>query len=632
MSPRIRKRLTIVIAIIVIVPFLFYGAAEYTSRPKFCNTCHYMEPFYESWQASSHSDISCTYCHFEPGLAGKIEGKLNGLYQLTKYVSLAYKKSKPWAEISDASCTREGCHQTQNLEGPIQFKNVYFDHSHHLGELRRGKQLRCTSCHSQMVQGSHILVTEETCFLCHMKDRDIDTRLSECRTCHTDQIFLEKGSQLRYNHTSVVETGKSCQSCHVNTVEGNAPVSSQQCINCHWQTDFFARFDDPEFLHLNHVTNHKVECIACHTPITHRIRREHALTGEDCRSCHQDMHTAQAQLFAGTVKGHVPTQPNPMYDAGLACQSCHIFHTESIGGGDTMVSSAEACDQCHGQGYGRILQEWEQYLSQQLRIVRDYLKDSRNQLRNISADSRSAALLDSAETHLALVETAKGIHNIQLSDQLLESAHKDISAALLQAGKTSKLREYMSSDKLVPSDCANCHFGIEQTRVTAYNLQFRHDRHLSQGVTCAKCHSNLRRHGELLLSREECLNCHHSQEEKACSTCHPAQQELLSGQTPFFQAEEDLMWQVDIRCPDCHLVEAGIVRKTPDLCADCHDESYPEMVLDWRADIQSLLRQLPKKNYAEQLEWLTSEGSLGGHNPQAVIDYLEQILENLPRP
>jgi nitrate/TMAO reductase-like tetraheme cytochrome c subunit len=97
MSPRIRKRLTIVVAVIVALPFLFYGAAEYTSRPKFCNTCHYMEPFYESWQVSSHSDISCTYCHFEPGLAGKIEGKLNGLYQLTKYVSLAYKKRrKSW--------------------------------------------------------------------------------------------------------------------------------------------------------------------------------------------------------------------------------------------------------------------------------------------------------------------------------------------------------------------------------------------------------------------------------------------------------------------------------------------------------------------------------------------------------
>jgi hypothetical protein len=443
---------------------------------------------------------------------------------------------------------------------------------------------------------------------------------------------MEKGSQLRYNHTSVVETEKSCQTCHVNTVEGNAPVSIQACINCHWQTDFFERFDDPEFLHMNHVTNNKVECIACHMPILHRIGRTHLLTGEDCRSCHQDMHMAQAQLFSGVVDDDLPQQPNPMYEAGLSCQSCHIFHAENIGGGETMVSSAEACDDCHGKGYSRILQEWEQYLDQQLTSVQEYLKDSRNRLRNIPPDSRPMALLDSAAAHIQLVTTAKGIHNIQLSDHLLQGSHRTISAALRETGKISELREYISSDNLVPSDCANCHYGIEQTRASVYNLQFRHDKHLSQGVTCTKCHSNLRRHGELLLSREECLNCHHSQEKKVCSACHREQQELLSGQTPFFQADEDFMWQEDIRCPDCHLLEAGIVRKTPDLCADCHDEDYPEMVLDWRADIQSLLRQLPKKNYAEQIEWLTSERSLGGHNPQAVIDYLEQTLENLPRP
>jgi hypothetical protein len=592
-----------------------------------------MEPFYDSWQVSSHSDINCTYCHFEPGLAGKIEGKLNGLYQLTKYVSLAYKKSKPWAEISDASCTREGCHQTQNLEGPIQFKNVSFDHSHHLGELRRGKQLRCTSCHSQMVQGSHILVTEETCFLCHMKDRDQGAQLSECRTCHTDEIFLEKGSQLRYNHTSVVETEKSCQSCHVNTVEGNAPVSIQACINCHWQTDFFERFDDPEFLHMNHVTNNKVECIACHTPILHRIGRTHLLTGEDCRSCHQDMHIAQAQLFSGVVDEEVPQQPNPMYEAGLSCQSCHIFHADNIGGGETMVSSAEACDDCHGQGYSRLLQQWEKYIVYTEADVISYLEETRAILEsraNLSSHIQEA--FEKATQNILLISTGRGIHNIQLSDHLLQESHDLISQVLKDEHLETAIRTYVPSERLVPSDCASCHFGIEETAVEVYGLQFRHDLHLYNGVTCTKCHSNLRTHGELLHTRGDCLSCHHSQEKRDCSSCHEEQQQLISGQTPFFTGDPDLMWDLDIGCPECHLVATGQVRKTPDLCADCHDEDYPDMVLDWRADIQSLFRQLPKKNYTEQIEWLTSEGSLGGHNPQAVIDYLEQTLENLPRP
>lgn len=633
MSPKIRKRAFVVIAAVLAVPLIFWGAAEYTSRPKFCNTCHYMEPFYESWQASSHADITCTYCHFEPGLAGKIEGKLNGLFQLTKYVSLAYKKSKPWAEISDASCTREGCHETQTLLGPIRFENVKFDHSQHLGELRRGKRLRCTSCHSQMVQGRHILVTEETCFLCHMKDREEQTHMFECRTCHTDEIFLGMGSQLRYNHTTVVQTDKPCESCHINTVEGNASVSTQNCINCHWQTDFFEYYNDPEFLHRNHVTDHKVECIACHTPIIHRIRRQHILTGEDCRSCHQDRHSAQARLFAGLGGHELPPQPSPMFEAGLSCQSCHIFHQESIAGDETLVSRAEACDQCHGMGYGHLLQNWENYLKHLQDDVISYLEEARDILdREGSVSAKNRQDLDEATSMVQLVSTARGIHNIQLSENLLQEAHNLVSSVLRDAGHSVALRERISSSQLVPSDCANCHLGIEEAVTSVYNLQFPHAQHLTRGVPCNQCHSNLRIHGELLMTREECLSCHHSQAGEECSSCHPKQRQLLMGQTPFFTGDPDLMWAADITCQECHLAAPGIVRMEAELCADCHDESYPVMVLDWRGEIRSLLDALPKEQYSDQLEWLTSEGSLGGHNPQTVIDYLEGTLQSLSRP
>jgi len=633
MSPVARKNILITIAIITGGMALIWGSMEYTSRPKFCNTCHYMEPFYQSWATSSHADIVCTECHFEPGLTGKIKGKLNGLYQVTKYVSLAYKKSKPWAEISDHSCMREGCHQEQTLLGPIEFKNVRFDHSHHLGELRRGKQLRCTSCHSQVVQGDHILVTEGTCFVCHMKDRDTESRLSQCQTCHTDDIFLAKGSQLRYNHTTVVQTAQSCESCHINTIEGNGGVSIQQCINCHWQTDFFEQYDNPEFLHLNHVTNNKVECTACHAPIVHQIRKAHMLTGEDCRSCHQDMHMAQARLFSGVIRDDFPPLPNPMFEAGLACQSCHIFHQENIGGGDTMVSRAKACDQCHGQGYGRLLQQWGKSIAYLKSDIISYLEEARHILEQEGTLSPQVSQdLERATGNIQLITSARGIHNIQLSNHLLEESHDLISQALEGAGKTSFLRTYIPSEQLVPSDCANCHFGIEEIAVPVYGLEFRHDRHLYNGVTCTKCHSNLRQHGELLFEREECLNCHHSQEDKDCSVCHDRQASLMSGETPFFTSEPDIMELAEIACQDCHLEAAGAVRKGAELCADCHDEAYPEMVMEWRDEITALMRDLPQDRYREQIEWLRNEGSLGGHNPQAVIDYLEELMQLTPRP
>lgn len=528
---------------------------------------------------------------------------------------------------------REGCHQQQSLLGPITFKNVTFDHSHHLGELRRGKQLRCTSCHSQMVQGQHILVTEETCFLCHMKDREIKTNLNNCRTCHTDEIFLEQGSQLRYNHTTVVQSNKACETCHVNTIEGNASVSIQQCINCHWQTDFFERFDDPEFLHQNHVTDHKVECIACHTPITHRIRRKHLLTGEDCQSCHPDMHRAQAQLFAGLGGRNLPQAPNPMYEAGLACQSCHIFHEENISGEETMVSRGEACDKCHGQGYGKLLQRWSQHLVYRQSDVASYVEEAINILQSRGQLTPGVReVLDHAKANLQLVISAKGIHNIRQSDNLLAEAYHLISQTLVGAGEDDALRTYVASDQLIPSDCANCHFGIEELSIEVYDLDFRHDRHLTNGVTCTKCHSNLEVHGELLLTRDKCLTCHHDQAEKACSTCHVEQEQLLTGETPFFSGDPDFMWAEDVTCQDCHLVEVGVVRKSAELCADCHDEDYPDMVSDWREQIEALLGSLPEDRFEGLVEWFTSERSLGGHNPQAVIDYLDELVQLLPRP
>ncbi len=92
------------------------------------------------------------------------------------------------------------------------------------------------------------------------------------------------------------------------------------------------------------------------------------------------------------------------------------------------------------------------------------------------------------------------------------------------------------------------------------------------------------------------------------------------------------MWAEDVTCQDCHLVEAGVVRRSAELCADCHDEDYPDMVSEWRGQIEALLGSLPKDRFDSPIEWLTSEGSFGGHNPQAVIDYLDKLVQLLPRP
>jgi len=135
-------------------------------------------------------------------------GKIQGLVQVVKYFT-ATAGTRPWAEVEDASCMRQGCHQTRLLEGRVTFhhKNIHFDHKPHLLEMKRGKKLRCTSCHSQMVMGSHISVTTSTCILCHFKDRPPGKPIAGCRGCHQvpqDTITLPSG--LEYKHSKYVDS------------------------------------------------------------------------------------------------------------------------------------------------------------------------------------------------------------------------------------------------------------------------------------------------------------------------------------------------------------------------------------------------------------------------------------------
>ena len=53
-------------------------------------------------------------------------------------------------------------------------------------------------------------------------------------------------------------------------------------------------------MHDKHVTEHKVDCIQCHTPILHTLdpkKLEHAAA--DCQSCHPNHHQEQVNLLEG---------------------------------------------------------------------------------------------------------------------------------------------------------------------------------------------------------------------------------------------------------------------------------------------------------------------------------------------
>ncbi|MGB5294613.1 MAG: NapC/NirT family cytochrome c, partial [Thermoanaerobaculia bacterium] len=143
-----------------------YGAMHMSSTPGFCGSCHVMSPYYESWAESSHANINCVDCHISPGITQELRKKYEAMAMVARYFTGTYG-TNPWAEVDDSACLE--CHERRLLMGREVFGDVLFDHGPHLSELRRGKRLKCTSCHSQIVQGSHMTVTATTCTLCHFK-------------------------------------------------------------------------------------------------------------------------------------------------------------------------------------------------------------------------------------------------------------------------------------------------------------------------------------------------------------------------------------------------------------------------------------------------------------------------------
>lgn len=418
------SRAVALLAAFVLLAVALTGVAGwYTSRSQFCRSCHIMEPYYVSWQESSHHDVSCIKCHFPPGAGEKIRGKLLGLVQLVKYVTET-AGPRPAAEIPDASCLRSGCHETRLLSGRIDYRGIPFDHRPHLEEAKRGKQLRCTSCHSQIVQGSHMTVTPSTCHLCHFKDVQFNEGLGACTRCHQiPEKEFELGGGTKFTHELALEKGVDCADCHADLIRGNGDVPRERCSVCHNREDDFKRIDDHVFMHETHVTDHHVACLSCHVEIKHvRDPQLVAHAAADCTACHAGQHGEQVALMEGcgarTGQAKIPGKAS----LRISCMACHRQRKVSPTGTVVWNASAGNCLTCHDR---EMTETWESY-NKTLRDSLDGLEAALHRIRaalpgaELSADrSRTmAAQLDDVVHDLAFLRVGNGIHNIHYADYL----------------------------------------------------------------------------------------------------------------------------------------------------------------------------------------------------------------------
>jgi len=654
---RIIKTAKVLLVLLIFGIILTFIGVEYSAKPKFCITCHYMQPYYDGWKTSTHNMVPCVDCHYPPGIQSEIRGKFEALVSVAKYVTGTYGKSRPWVEISDQSCLRSDCHDKRLLRGKVSFGNILFDHTPHLTEMKRGKKLRCTSCHSQIVQGVHMTVTNTTCFLCHFKEVEGGRPLGGCPSCHGAPSSVVEYQGIKFDHKETVRLGIDCMKCHLNVVQGEGNVSRERCFNCHTEPERLEKYEDVFLMHMYHVTNHKVDCLRCHDDIRHKMVSMTKSIEVDCSSCHPGHHSAQKELFIGTGGRGIEQMPDPMFLMRVSCTGCHISHKGDKLKGTSAFASPAACVSCHGGNYGQILEEWKKIVGQALSQIIPALNRFEAELKGTPVKGevylKGKELLEEAKHNIDLVREGKGAHNIKYSIHLLEIANQKLKQGMKVLGSKYQVPALALPSITPKSECYSCHIGIETKTVEAFGRTFPHQAHLVKAnLPCGNCHSNERKHGELILTQESCNNCHHGKRQD-CQSCHPVQEMFRKG---FKVLDYDSIPSPmpDLGCRDCHpeikfQETASIVRTA---CTNCHEKDYIEIMDNKQKEVKAELEkikefvQLKKKEklnseqkekidyIQEGLDLMEKDKSSGGHNQnldERLIEDVKKVMKDLER-
>lgn len=666
-----RKGLLVSLAIVFLVlAALTMIVLKVTARPEFCGSCHNMESYIDSWRLSTHRNVPCTDCHFEPGLAGALVGKWKAQAHIVMKIT-GTAPSRPHTQINDESCLREGCHSKDTLaKDKTVFKGVNFQHATHLGDLRRGKKLRCVTCHSQIVQGEHLTITESACFTCHFFGGDKTSKLADCKLCHTqtrEKLYIDANENMPFVHKDYVDRGVACRQCHFDIISGDGHLKDNICVQCHSEPDIVVTASNAEEMHRNHITEHKVECYRCHNVIDHKIVRVETpdlkvtpgtgtslsisgLVGNpydtNCAKCHSfDQHRSIRLMYMGAGAAEVADMPSPMYAAHADCGSCHTAIVQTPAGPQTVVRMAfdeviKSCSDCHGEGYDVMAKHWKKVVTAELDKANAAVASARQRTKGAAAD----ALLDVAEKNLAFVKNGRGVHNMDYALKVLADSQERAEKALKAVNPGYAMRKIVS-----PNGCAQlCHSCVEciETKPVPFgNVQFPHDVHVDdEGLKCLDCHTPREQHGQTLL--KNCNECHHGSGtgSVSCQDCHQENFNLYNGQNACDEKSCDVRGakndMVDaVKCAECHVQAAKDKATTRDgikaTCVECHDDdpAYGKMVDDWVKEAESLkiaeATELLKSTQAMVLK--TIRAGQYTYDAQDLLNKAEKNLELVTR-
>lgn len=568
------------------------AAYKVSETPWFCGTCHNMKVYVDSWKASTHKDVPCLSCHYKPGFWNHLVGKWkDGQVSLVYFVT-GKVITRPHAEIDDQSCLQSGCHKRENLNKDIAFKNVIFNHVQHLDKMKRDMQLRCTTCHSQIVQGTHITVTEENCFICHFqKGKGEKEYFTGCTSCHFEARGDIKVGSFNFNHKKFVKRGVKCETCHTNVVTGDGRVQENACLQCHNKREILEAKYTHEFLHKNHVTDHKVECFLCHTSIKHGIVKAHSMGGDfgECAKCHKaNIHETNLSMYLGKGSKLASSVPDRKALLNMDCSVCHKP-------GTNLAAAEGSCKNCHGSLTEGMVERWK-------KLVKAKQDELQKDLPKAQGKVRDHILHDQE-----LLRKGNPAHNILYALTILTAGRNALSDTPTKVGASKAGAPYKMTC-LEP-----CHGNINERKTPFGSVSFTHEMHAEGEKSCLKCHGSYENHGRT--NYKGCGECHHGEGmgKVSCKDCHRTEETMLRIKgSPHGK----------LSCIDCHssvkrTKKAGPQEAVASIkanCVRCHKKGYETIADAWIKKNKEITAQCKATKTSIEREIEEMEAKDGKHS------------------
>ncbi len=558
------------VSILVVLPSVYVSIRS--SDPEFCLSCHYEKPYYESWQESTHSQTACIECH--PGLRYKMPW-------LTFRYMVGLYDMKPHASVKTDTCLK--CHDKKKLfkEKLKVVDKKSFNHKQHLSGPLRGVEMRCSSCHSHIVQGSHNVVEETVCFTCHFMGASPSDSITGCTSCHGTPKETVTRHGFSFNHEKYLKLGISCGECHVKITEGTGKLVEGACHKCHVEHQ---RVPSSKTIHSTHVTEQGVDCFECHGNIRHGNLEMVKTFDTSCKNCHENLHSAQKSLYMGVGGTGIEDYPSRMFAAQVTCEGCHTnpvkkrnaFVTEF-----TLMPAATACVTCHQPGYDTMLKDWQRSFDSML----TYVEKRIDMASSAKKSGDTEEILRKARHNFGLVKNGLPAHNVEYSIKLLTFTLDEVDRV-----SRKPLAERPDSLRAPDAHCASlCHnrLGMPENLLFQNEIDFPHQDHVQTlGTACGRCHS-VEQHGATTLTLAQCNTCHHQELKNVadrCATCHRTEHQLFNGKLSSFEDGDPNSMLDQVSCTDCHNVTNGepvSALSVREACLNCHDEEYGEMLDQW---------------------------------------------------